>query len=301
MVKPNIVAIVVTYHPDLSRLARLLDLLVPQVGQTVVVDNASEADLAVWFLQRQDSQIHFVRLDENVGIGAAQNVGIYHARKAGADYVLLSDQDSLPESHLVETLATIAEEKKKEGELIAAIGPTFFDERLSKSSRFLRTKAFVSRKQTRAAGEVVAVDHLIASGMLIPIAAIDRVGGMLEDLFVDYVDTEWSLRAEHRHGLVSYATFATALGHELGETPVRFAGGTFATHSPLRHYYLFRNSVWLWRQSWVPLGWKIARMPALILRLGFYVVFARPVVAQWRMIGLGIWHGLIGHTGKLNV
>ena len=37
---------------------------------------------------------------------------------------------------------------------------------------------------------------LISSGCLIPLSAIDTIGEMDEELFIDHVDTDWFLRAK---------------------------------------------------------------------------------------------------------
>lgn len=300
MSTPKSLAIIVTYQPDLASLGTLLDVLRIQADAVIIVDNGSNCDIDHFITERKVAAETLLANDENIGIAAAQNQGIAWAREQQFDYVILFDQDSLPQENLLATLVGIAEAKKADGELIAAVGPNFRDARLQKSAQFLRTKGWKSYLQPETIGDVVPVDHLIASGCLIPMQALDRVGGMHEELFIDYVDTEWSLRAEHRYGLRSYGTYKTTLQHELGQHPVQFFGKHFATHAATRHYYLFRNSVWLWRQNWVPLGWKMARGPKLVLRLMFCVVFGRPVLAQWRMIGLGLWHGIAGRMGKLD-
>ncbi|UJW85864.1 glycosyltransferase family 2 protein [Devosia sp. SL43] len=283
-----------TFNPNLPKLRDLLAALAGQVDGGIVVDNGSEHDPAA-ALGRGTLCIS---LRENVGIAQAQNLAIHEARKQGCDYVILFDQDSLPPPGMISTLVAIAEQKRLAGELVAAIGPAYIDQRLGKPSRFLRTHGWSSSLQTREVGETVVVDHLIASGCLIPMQALDRVGGMRAELFIDYVDTEWSLRAEHQHGLLSYGTFTTTLDHELGDRPIEAFGQRYAIHPPLRHYYLFRNSVWLWRQPWLPIRWKVARGPKLLLRLGFVAVFGKPPFSQWRMIAQGLRDGFVGKMGK---
>ncbi len=283
-----------TFNPDLSKLRQLIAALAGQVDREIVVDNGSERDPA----DVLGSSPRCILLRDNVGIAQAQNLAIDEARKQACDYVVLFDQDSVPPPGMISALVAVAEKKRLAGELVAAVGPAYIDRRLGKSSRFLRTRGWSSSLQTRDVGETVVVDHLIASGCLIPMQALDRVGGMRGELFIDYVDTEWSLRAEHLHGLLTYGTFTTTLDHELGERPISAFGQLYAIHSPLRHYYLFRNSIWLWRQAWLPLRWKVARGPKLVLRLGFVAVFGRPLLSQWRMITQGLRDGFVGKMGK---
>src|SRR5690606_10075289 len=117
-------------------------------------------------------------------------------------------------------------------------------------------KNYRVRRQTCSADTaVVEVDYVIASGCLIPFDVIETVGGMQEELFIDYVDIEWGLRAQHQ-GLQSLGVCAAVMQHQLGEKPIRFRGRLIPVHSPLRHYYHFRNAVWLYRQSWLRKDWK---------------------------------------------
>lgn len=296
MPKYRIIAVVVSFEPDIEMLKALVVALSKQVSEIVVVDNGS--NLSPTAISNSGELFHAINLDENRGIAFAQNRGIEEARKLGASHVLLFDQDSLPPSDFVATLLHVAEEIQDLNKPFAAIGPSFRDQRLGKCARFIRTKGWHKRLQTRHDGDVVEVDHLIASGSLIPIAALDIAGPMHEALFIDYVDTEWSLRAEHIFGLKTYGTFRTTLSHELGANPVKIGNVRYAIHSPLRHYYLFRNSIWLWRQGWLPLSWKARRTPRLILRLGFCLLFGRPFLENCRMIGAAILHGSIGKMGR---
>jgi rhamnosyltransferase len=300
MTNPKCVAIIVTYEPVISTANKLIQSLLPQVSAIVLVDNGSAVALETMLDCAEDKRLECIICQQNLGIATAQNLGIERARALGAAYVALFDQDSMPPQNLIATLISVAEKKRAAGELIGAVGPYFTDKRLNKSAVFLRTNGWRSVRQKRREDDPVQIDHLIASGSLIPMPALDLVGGMRDELFIDYVDTEWSLRAEYCFGLLTYGTYQVGLVHELGEIPVQAFGRKFAIHSALRHYFLFRNSIWLWSQNWVPLNWKIARGPRLVLRLGFCLLFGRPIFDQWRMIGRGVWDGLTQRMGKFD-
>jgi rhamnosyltransferase len=74
-------------------------------------------------------------------------------------------------------------------------------------------------------------------------------------------------------------------------------GKAHPVRSPLRHYYLFRNALLLYRMRGISLKWKIADALQGVLRFGFYALFAKPRALQIRMMLLGLCHGLIGRTG----
>lgn len=295
----KIVAVIVTYHPELDALTSLLNRLAGQVSSVVIIDNGSDQPLAALLKTRAHSQEYFDPLGKNLGIAVAQNKGINWARQQGADYVVLFDQDSEPAPDMVACLLAVAEEKSASGETIAAVGPRYLDPRQENPPPFIRIRGLqLERLACPQSSTVVPVDYLIASGCLIPMAVLNKVGGMRDDLFIDYVDIEWGLRARH-HGFQSYGVCAATMAHSLGDHPLRFFGRSIPLHSPLRHYYHFRNAVLLYRENWVSLNWKLVDGWRLVLKYGFYTLFANPRLEHCRMMTLGLWHGLRCRVGKL--
>lgn len=293
--RPSVVAVVVTYQPPLKALEQLLDALAPQITSVVVVDNGSDFDLAAWNRERVTPAVALLRLGENLGIAAAQNVGIQWARKRRAEFVLLMDQDSVPAPDMVEKLVSAIAKQSSP----AAVGPRYLDERQDNPPPFIRIRNFTLERCACATEDsVVSVDYLISSGCLIPMSVLDKVGCMRDDLFIDYVDIEWGLRARH-HGFQSYGVCGAHMQHSLGDQPIKFLGKNIPLHSPLRHYYHFRNAVFLYKEQWVPLNWKLVDAWRLCLKYVFYALFAKPRLAHLRMMTLGVWHGLRGKCGEL--
>jgi rhamnosyltransferase len=295
-----VVAVIVTFHPDLGKLFELISVLSPQVTFSIVVDNGSSIDVLEAIQKVNGSRIEGVALSANMGIAAAQNIGIARAREMGADYILLSDQDSVPDSCMVRELLAAAEKARKTDKQLACVGPRYLDDRQQNPPPFIRVTGLTLERCTCAAEDsIVPVDYLIASGCLIPMTVLDQVGGMREDLFIDYVDIEWGLRARQR-GFQSYGACAAKMTHSLGDQPIEFFGKKLPLHSPLRHYYHFRNAVLLYKERWVPGNWKLVDGWRLLLKYVFYSMFAKPRMAHWRMMTMGIWHGLRGRTGKFD-
>jgi rhamnosyltransferase len=54
-------------------------------------------------------------------------------------------------------------------------------------------------------------------------------------------------------------------------------------HTPLWHYYHFRNAVLLSKERWVPGNWKLANGWRMYLKYFFYSLFAKPRFLHWRM------------------
>jgi rhamnosyltransferase len=298
--KPYVVAVVVTYYPDFILLRQQLTSLVPQVTAVVIVDNGSSDDLVEWNAQEEFAATDVIALGENAGIATAHNTGIRWARNRQADFVLLMDQDSIPAPDMVKQLLAVAAAYPS----LAAAGPRYWDERQaargSKLTAFIRLEGLqLKRCPCDAEDAVIPVSYLVSSGCLIPMAVLDKVGDMRDEFFIDYVDFEWGLRAAQQ-GLQSYGVCAAHLQHRLGDSHIKFFKKHVPLHSSVRHYYLLRNAVILYKEPWVLLRWKIADGVRLLLKCFFYVTFAKQRLTHSRMMLLGVWHGLLGKTGKLN-
>jgi len=294
----DVFVVVVTYNPDLPVLDELMDSLLPQVGQAVIIDNCSSVDIGKWFDSCLHKNVLLHKLDQNYGIAYAQNVGIQKVASDNIKFVLLSDQDSKPAENMVFELRGAINKLLNSGKKVAAAGPCYVDTRQDNPPPFLRIEGIrVKRQYAENPNSVVEVDYLIASGCLIPIAAFDNVGLMNEELFIDYVDIEWGIRAKS-FGFQSYGVFAAKMSHSLGDEHVSFFGKKVALHSPLRHYYLVRNGIWLYKQKYVSFNWKVADGYRMPLRICFYTIFAKPRNKHFLMMMTGLVHGLRSRMGR---
>lgn len=288
--KPDVAAVIVTFRPNLDRLKQLLAAVDRQVRISIVVDNGSPPETVQQMRQFLAASQHLIALEENRGIAAAQNMGLTYARDQHSDHVLLLDQDSAPSDGMVGRLLSHCLTLADSGRKVGAVGPSLADERW-KSEQRLKPKG---REQD--VKNLLEVDHIIASGSMIPLAVIDAVGALMEELFIDYVDIEWCLRAS-RHGYPSFIATDVVMDHQLG-APMKVLGRVISTHSPMRHYYMVRNTIWLVRQPWLPARWRYGKVPKIALHLLINAVFARPHSQHWRMMLRGLRHGLSGQMGK---
>ncbi len=295
---PRVVAVVVTFQPDRVRLRALLDAVTEQVEGLVLVDNGDAALFSSLGLVCR-TKVQTLGMGENRGLAAAQNRGIGKAREWGAEFVLLLDQDSVPAGDMVSKLMAAMMGLRDRGLRVAAVGPRYTDQNQIDLRPFVRVRnARVERFDCGRSDRVVEVDHLIASGSLVPVTALDAIGGMREDLFIDHIDTEWGLRARCE-GYRLFGVCGAAMRHGLGDRPYRFLGRYVPIHSPLRHYYLFRNTVWLCRQGWIPWHWRLAIARSAFFKLLFFAIVPRERLSQIGMIFRGVCDGWRGRMGRL--
>lgn len=291
----RICAVVVTYNPDASDLGQLLLALHPQVEAIVVVDNNSDADLRK--VPEIDSAT-LLELPRNLGIAAAQNRGIEWAFERGFTHVLLSDQDSLPASDMVSQLSECLEEA---GPQIAAVGPVPLDSRPEAGPEALVysfTKWGPKRRSVPGLGQAMEVPFVLASGCLIPLEVLADVGPMNTSLFIDHVDLAWCLRAIER-GYRVLVCGSAILYHSLGDDVAKIPGRRrqVHVHSPLRNYYMVRNSLFLLRASFLTTRWKLGYIAWLVKYLGYYTTLAPRHLQRLPLLAQAVGDGLCGRGG----
>lgn len=293
---PRVAAIMVTYQPDIACLQSRIEAILPQVWRLYLMANAGCAGCCAEFRQRY-STLLCQELPTNLGLAEAQNLGLDAARRAGATHLLLLDQDSDPAPDLIERqLAALA----RAGHPLTVAAPAVLDARRGSTPlAFFHCGRWRLRAlQCHEATGILSIDTAIASGLLIPAPALARVGLMRAALFIDFVDIDWCLRA--RAAAVPIIGVCDArLSHQLGDSPRRVFGRAVTQHSPARAYYFFRNALWLCRQPEPPLAWKGAILGQLMRRLLLSAFLFRHPGAQWRMMLLGLWHGMRGRLGPL--
>ncbi len=294
--EPFLAAIIVTHNPERVELVELLNALVTQVGVILVVDNGSRDDVSTLVTNSGVRGCHCYCLGSNLGIAEAINYGIEEAYSFAATHIVLFDQDSLPAPDMIERLLVNYSDMVDRGIKVAAVGPRYTDPRAANPPPFIRLHGLRLVRADCAGLLPVPVDYLVSSGCLIGRPVIDDIGLMQAGLFIDYVDIEWGLRAGAK-GYQSFGICDAHMQHNLGEAPLKVFGRNIPLHSPLRHYYLFRNAVWLYRQSWVPLAWKLADGYRLLLKYVVYALFTDQKLAHWKMMTRGLWHGLRGRMG----
>lgn len=298
-------AAIVTYYPGLIELDRLLKALIPQVFRVAIIDNTPTRPVATW-LSEQSAYRDVVVFSEgrNTGIGAGHNRGIEWAMADAATHILLLDQDSVPYPDMVQTLLAAWRDLTSKGLTVSAVGPQFLDSRSRTPSYFVRYSGFGKERIfcDEVHGEkAIRCDFLISSGSLIPLHVIRDIGMMDASLFIDHVDTEWFLRAR-KNGYSAYGVCQARMHHSLGDDRHRFWAGrkyAIARYRPIRYYYIFRNSILLYRREYVPFFWKVSDFGRLAGLFIIHATFDSERVKNYHMMIKGIVDGWHGRSGAL--
>ncbi len=168
--------------------------------------------------------------DGNVGVAAGFNAGMRAALEEGYDFVWIFDQDSSITERMHDKLL---DARRNAAVRIGIVGPAL---RAAETSRVYDNERGIGT----APREV-----LISSGAMFSRTLLETIGFHDEDLFIDYVDHDISLRA-NRAGFTNLKVFDTLLDHRFGASePTRFLGRRvyLSNYSPTRIYYSARNRI----------------------------------------------------------
>jgi rhamnosyltransferase len=294
----NVVAVIVIFYPNKTRLKKLIKTLIYQVVKIIVVDNTpvkDEYDL----LEENKYNIELISFDENNGIAKAQNIGIKRALELSADFVLLSDQDTLfPDNYVYKMLKDISDYNIHE---IACIVPLFKDinQKRIPNQGFIRF-TFCGWKRFFPKQGLYEIDEAISSGKLINLKLINLIGLMNESLFIDWVDYEWCWRARRQYKIIGNAN--VIINHRLGDSAVSVGFREVNQRPPIRSYYITRNAIYLALYS---TSLNFVHRFILLFKTTRYIIgfpiLCKPHIQQFNFTIRGVIDGFRKRLGKINL
>ncbi len=290
----TICAVVVTYYPD-SGLADRIERVSKQVGQTVIVDNGSPKSYVEQIKKVVERlEIHLILNASNEGIARALNAGARWAASLGYRWVLTLDQDTAAGPDMVESLAEVFRSYPLP-ERVAVVGSNY---RHKVSGRVVYSEA---PGPNHCPGR--EMETVLTSGSLVSMDAFESIGGFRDEFFIDCVDHEYCLRARAsgyriiisskpvmEHG-VGYLTEHRLLWRKVG-TP---------NHSPLRRYFMARNTVIIAREY---IGaepqWILKYLWASVKSTFILCLFEEKRISKVKSTVRGCIDGVFGRTNSLS-
>ncbi len=297
----NICAVIIAYNPGTSFIENVQTLL-DQVPRIVIVDNGSEGESLQRVGKIASRNVEVIYNHSNLGIAAALNQGLTRAQKLGFSWAVTLDQDSKPGRDMVAKLIA-AYFQAASPERICILAPQVINRKLKKRTYFLRPRFGPFYQRASCIGEILdPVTTVITSGSLLNLRIFECIGDFREDFFIDYVDTEYCLRALGNGYRIVVACRAT-LEHRLGNRS-RVQFGRFALfptfHPPERWYYFGRNRIPMIREYAIRFPhWFTYDLVACM-----YCLLRMLLVEDQRLKKLhaflhGLLDGLIGRMGEM--
>lgn len=287
--KDRTCAIIVTWNSE-KTVERGVASVASQVEEITIVDNGSEPGTLALLenIQSRFQKVILLRNNENLGIAAALNKGVQYALERGYDWVLTMDDDSEPEPDMVQKML----------EAYYSFGEQAREKIVILAPNYTILKGFVYRQ-----GPPHIVPTAITSGQLVKTAVFEKVGRYKEELFVDGVDHEFCLRLL-QFGFKTLLVPSAILKQRFGPKPVlkTFFGKKIvaANHAPHRYYYIYRNSLYLYKNYFlVAPRWVVRNIFSIIFLIAKILLFEEQKFAKLAMICRGLWDGMRNKLGKI--
>jgi rhamnosyltransferase len=290
----TICAVVVTYFPDGDFLQRI-EKVALQVAKIVIVDNGSSPPCVEQLTRVAESlSAHLILNPCNQGLASGLNTGVRWAALQGFQWALTLDQDTTVAPDMIETLTTLVDCYSGRGQL-AVVGSNYRDK--VNGALFhepvTAVNGFPGKEMT----------SVLTSGSLISIPAFQAIGGFRDDFFIDCVDHEYCLRARS-HGFHVVLASKPIMDHGIGHgAQRRLLWKTVATsnHSPVRQYFLARNSLILAREYWGKESpWIRFYLWAWMKLLVRVVLLEQERLSKIKHVLMGCVDGILGRTGSLS-
>jgi rhamnosyltransferase len=173
--------------------------------------------------------INYIPLKNNYGIAYAINIGIKNAFLNNYDNILLLDQDSILDKNYFDLLKDV--ELKDEC--------IYLSSHFDRKTKFEFKPVSINRYGFKTSTDK-RISFSMSTGTFFNKKIINKIGFFNEKLFIDYVDTEWFLRA-NSFGINLIQIKPLIIYHQLGEDYFKLLNYKVFIHKPFRLFYRVRN------------------------------------------------------------
>jgi rhamnosyltransferase len=220
---------IILYNP-VEKVISNIKSYINDIDFLYVVDNSDKPNEDIVNKIKEISNLEYIYNNGNIGIAKALNIAINKSIENNYDFILTMDQDSTPDPNMLKNMKEFI--KNTNVNDIGIIAPFHF---------VLKTQKIDTKNLFKE------VNMTMTSGNLVNLNILSKVGGFIDELFIDHVDHEYCLRLRYNGYKVIQLNNAI-LYHELGELKyinLLFKKKAITSHSPLRMYYIFRNGFYV--------------------------------------------------------
>ena len=295
--KKEICAIIVYYYSDIKKFKKIIKLHSINFSKIIIINNSPKININ----ELENYKITVINNNKNIGLAKAINVGIALAKK-NFIYFALFDQDSLIKknflNNMVKYMNIFYEQKKFLHIEPLVFSPVYYNKIIDEEAKHIRFKTLRLLRENNNIKKLFSFpEYVITSGSIIPKSSINKVGLMDEKLFIDFIDIEWCLRAK-KFNKVPIIFNKVRINHFIGDYFVKIFKNKYPIHNPLRMYYYFRNSIYLYKKEYISINWKVVDLSRNIFRIIFYLLFVNKKRKYFKHIIRGIIHGLTNKMYK---
>lgn len=248
MKKPSVAIILINWNNEedtIDCIKSLADITYPDY-KVFVMDNGSEQKSIDALRPFCVGEVRLIENRENLGFSGGNNVGIDIALKEGFDYILLLNNDTTVEPDFLDELVKVAESDEK----IGAVGSKiyfYFEPDRNKIWYGGGKFSWLGGGEHMQYEHVDAdhpndikpreVDYITGCVFLVKSEVLRKVGGLFEDFFLYYEDTDWSLSIKKVGYRLMHAPFSKVY-HKVSRATKKLG-------NPKIYYYHVRNALLL--------------------------------------------------------
>ena len=218
---------VTLYNPDKENINNINKYL-KYIDKIYLVDNSSIDNSNLF----NHKKIKYIPLMENKGIATALNVAAREAIKDKYRWLITMDQDSFLSEDNYNKLSEYLNKNIKNLDKVGIISP----------------RHTVKNIELKTNGEdVEEMLDVMTSGNLLNLDLFKKIGGFLDWLFIDCVDTEYCLRLNKLGYKVLRLNYVN-MKHNLGNQEVHYffkKRMVCSNHNYVRRYYQVRNNYYI--------------------------------------------------------
>lgn len=282
---------IVIYHPQFPALRSLVASLAGDASIIAVYANSPISGEQQQALEAAagNAELVILRPGLNRGLGAAYNAFRHLAKARDSEFLLLLDQDSIPEPGMAAALMATHHRLVACGENPAVVGP----QPIAAEGEKMR----LPTASRQGGDEPRRMSFVISSGSLIRLSALAAIGDFRSDYFIDAIDIEWCLRAAAA-GYSIWVDPAVSMNHQLGQGVISLPLGLLLTNQPPRRLYTYvRNQLAMLRLRHVPARYKVKFLVSLPIRLAAHLAHHRFSADCAAALINGLRDGALGRLG----
>jgi rhamnosyltransferase len=229
MMKMKLAACVILYHPD-ELVSNNITSYLKQIDKIYILDNSEHQAFNIQSLSAFQSKIIFIHNRKNEGIAQRLNQACELAIEDGFDFLLTMDQDSyFDEASIINYLNCIDAFTDKP--MVSMFGINYEQQPADTNCTYKKNTV------------------LITSGSMVNLNSYKTIGSFDENLFIDFVDTEYCFRSMKKgYELVEFPNIF--MHHSIGKMTQQrslknLKSSKRSIHSAIRLYYMARNLFYL--------------------------------------------------------
>lgn len=234
--KYKICAVIVSYNIG-ERINNCIKSIINQVHEVIIVDNYSNSETIKELNKFQTySNVQVIYNNANYGIAKALNIGVNLAISKGYNWILTLDHDSIASENMINKMIETYK-SMNDRENIGIICTNIYD--TNKEGYLIEDNDFKK--------DYKILKVAVQSGSLIKTEIFKEIGMFNEELFIYYVDVEFSERLKIYNYKIVQSNHAI-LYHEEGKKTKKILLGKkyyYDNYSKLAIYYIARNGMYM--------------------------------------------------------